>query len=48
MPSDHHASDLALRSPKMTLNWDFEQSVLQYYKASPPNQKKKDLNSEVL
>ena len=28
MSSDHHAGDLALRSPKTTVNFDFEQSAL--------------------
>ena len=45
MLSGHYAGDLALRSPKMTKNWDFEQSVL-LSKSSKPD--KKDSNSEVL
>ena len=43
MSSNHHASDLALRSPKMIMNWDFEQSVL-LSKSFQPD--KKDSNSE--
>ena len=45
MSSDHHAGDLALRSPKMTVNWDFEQSVLLSNSSKPD---KKDSNLEVL
>ena len=45
MSLGHYAGDLALRSPKMTKNWDFEQSVL-LSKSSKPD--KKDSNSEVL
>ena len=45
MSSDQHAGDLALRSPKTTVNWDFEQRAL-LSKFSKPN--KKDSNSEVL
>ena len=45
MSSDHHFGDLALRSPKTTRNWDFEQSSL-LSKSSKPE--KNDSNSEVL
>ena len=45
MSSDHHSSDLALKSPKMIVNWDFEQIIL-LSKSSKPD--KKDSNSEVL
>ena len=45
MSSDHHSGDLALTSPKMIVNWDFEQSML-LSKSSKPE--KKDSNSEVL
>ena len=38
MSSDHHAGDLALRSPKVIVNWDFEQSVL-LSKSSKPEKK---------
>ena len=42
---DHGAGDLALRSPKTTVNWDFEQSA-SLSKSSKPD--KIDSNSEVL
>ena len=45
MSSDHHSGDLALKSPKMIVNWDFEQIIL-LSKSSKPD--KKDSNSEVL
>ena len=45
MSSDHDASDLALRSPKMMVNWGFEQSIL-LSKSSKPD--KKYSNLEVL
>ena len=45
MSLDHHAGNLALKSPKTTVNWDFKQSALQS-KSSKPD--KKDSNSEVL
>ena len=38
MSSDHHAGDLALRSPRTTVNWDFEQSTL-LSKSSKPDKK---------
>ena len=38
MSSDHHAGDLALRSTKTTVNWDFEQSVL-LSESSKPDEK---------
>ena len=44
MSSDHHAGDLALRSSKMMVNWDFEQIIL-LSKSSKPD---KDPNPEVL
>ena len=42
---DHGAGDLAMRSPKTTVNWDFEQSA-SLSKSSKPD--KIDSNSEVL
>ena len=45
MSSDHHSGDLALRSPKMIVNWEFERSIL-LSKSSKPD--KKDLDSEML
>ena len=45
MSSDHHSGDLALKSSKMIVTWDFEQSML-LRKFSKPD--KKDSNSEVL
>ena len=44
MSCGHHAGGLELRSPKTTVNWDFEQSAL--LSMEEPN--KKDSNSEVL
>ena len=41
----HHAGDLALRSPKTAVNWDFEQSALLSKSFKLDN---KDSNSEVL
>ena len=45
MSSDHHAGNLALRSPKTTVNWDFEQSNLLTNSSKPD---KKDSISKVL
>ena len=45
MSSDHHAGHLALRSPKTTVNCDFEQSAL-LSKSSKTD--KKDSNLGVL
>ena len=44
MSSEHYAGDLALRSPKTAVNWDFEQSALLSNSSKPD---KKDSNSEV-
>ena len=38
MSSDHHAGDVVLRSPRTTVNWDFEQSTL-LSKSSKPDKK---------
>ena len=46
MPLDHHSGDLALRSPKMIVNWDFKQSMLLSKSSKQPD--KKDSNSELL
>ena len=45
MSLDYHSVDLALKSPKIIVNWDFKQSML-LRKFSKPD--KKDSNSEVL
>ena len=45
MSLDYHSVDLALKSPKIMVNWDFKQSML-LRKFSKPD--KKDSNSEVL
>ena len=42
---DHHAGDLVLKSPNMTVNWDFEQNTLL---SKSSNLKRKDSNSGVL
>ena len=45
MPFDHHVDDLVLKSPKITVNWDFEKSTLLSISSKP---KRKDSNSILL
>ena len=42
MSFDHHVDDLALKSPKITVNWDFEKSTLLSMSSKP---ERKDSNS---
>ena len=45
MSFDHHVDDLALKSPKTTVNWDFEKSTLLSMSSKP---ERKDPNSILL
>ena len=45
MSFHHHLDDLALKSPKTTVNWDFEKSTLLSISSKP---ERKDSNSTLL
>ena len=46
MSFDYHVHDLALKSPKITVNWDFEKRTLLLSMSSKPE--RKDSNSVLL
>ena len=45
MSFDYHVDDLALKSPKITVNWDFEESTLLSMSSKP---ERKGSNSKLL